>query len=141
VEVGADLVVALQRGPDLLDLDLVDAVDAVGPPLGVLAQQQLHVQLQDVGDLVHDGELVEPAHAPLDLVDPALGLAEAVREDLLGHLPTGTPVRHAAADRQLVHVRSPPPTALHRNGERVPGDAFGVTSHVLCGWVCGCAIR
>ena len=95
----ADLVVALQRRPDLLDLHLVDAVDRTGPALGVLAQQQLHVDLQDVGDLVHDGELVQPAYPALDLVHPTLGLAQPVGEDLLGHPAAATPVRDAPADR------------------------------------------
>ena len=108
VEERADRVVALQRGADLLDLDLVDAVDRVGPALRVLAQQQLHVELEDVGDLVDDRELVEPADASLDLVDPALRLAQPVGEDLLGHLAAGAPVGDAAADGQLVHVRPPP---------------------------------
>jgi hypothetical protein len=58
VEERADRVVALQGGPDLLDLDLVDAVDRVRPAFRVLAQQELHVELEDVGDLVDHRELV-----------------------------------------------------------------------------------
>src|SRR5262249_44158156 len=99
----ADLVVALQRRPDLLDLDLVDAVDLVRPALRVLAQQQLYVDLEHVGDLVGDGELVEPAHPAFDLVDPALRLAQPVGEDLLGHLAAGAPVSDPATDWELFH--------------------------------------
>ena len=103
LEERAHLVVPLQRGADLLDLDLVDAVLRLRASFDVLAQQQLDVDLQDVGDLVDDGELVEPADPPLHLVDPALGLAQPVREDLLGHLASAAPIGDAAADRQLVH--------------------------------------
>ncbi|BCJ63548.1 hypothetical protein Prubr_05690 [Polymorphospora rubra] len=108
VEEGADGVVPLQGGPDLVDLDLVDAVDAVRPPFRLLADQQLDVDLEDVGDLVDDRELVEPADPPLDLVHPALRLVEPVGEDLLRHLPAGPPVCDAAPDGQFVHVRSSP---------------------------------
>ncbi len=87
-----------------------------GPALGVLAHQQLHVELQHVGDLVDDGELVEPAYPTLDLVDPALRLAEAVGEDLLGHLSASPPVRHSAPYWQLVHKPIP-----------------SRRSHVMCG--------
>src|SRR5262249_24812356 len=103
-----DLVVALQRGPDLLDLDMVDAVEAVRPSLGLLAEQELDVHLQDVGDLVHHGELVQPAYAALHLVDPALRLAEPVGEHLLRHVPAATPMRDATPYGQLVHVHSVP---------------------------------
>jgi hypothetical protein len=38
---------------------------------------------QGVGDLVDDGELVESASTSFHLVDPALGFARAVGEELL----------------------------------------------------------
>jgi hypothetical protein len=107
LEERAHLVIALQSRADLLDLHLVDAVLRFRPALHVLAQQQLDVDLQNVGDLVDDGELVEPADPPLHLVDPALGLSQPVSEDLLGHLASAAPVGDAAADRQLVHGASP----------------------------------
>jgi len=94
----ADLVVPLQSRPDLLDLQLVDAVDAARPALGVLTQQQLHVHLEYVGDLVHHGELVQPAYPALDLVDPALRLAQPIGEHLLRHPAATTPVRDTSAD-------------------------------------------
>src|SRR5690606_11479229 len=55
-------------------------------------------------DLVDDRELVQPPNAPLYLVHPALALTQTVGEHLLGHSTAPPPVRHAATDRQLVHV-------------------------------------
>src|SRR3954466_5058379 len=107
LEERAHLVIALQSRANLLDLHLVDAVLRFRPALHVLAQQQLDVDLENVGDLVDDGELVETANPALHLVDPALGFAQSISEDLLGHLASAAPVGDAAADWQLVHGASP----------------------------------
>jgi hypothetical protein len=103
LEERAHLVVPLQGRADLLDLHLVDAVDTLRTAFDVLAEQQLDVDLQNVGDVVHDGELVEAANPPLDLVHPALRFAQPVGEDLLRHLAATTPIGDAAADWQFVH--------------------------------------
>ena len=138
LEERAHLVVALERRPDLLDLNLVDAVLRFRTSFDVLAQQQLHVDLQHIGDLVDDGELVEPADPPLHLVDPALGFTQPVREDLLGHLASAAPIGDAAADRQLVHGASPTQPATPA-GER-SGVSFAVLTWALCAGRTVCVI-
>jgi hypothetical protein len=120
-----DLVVPLQRGTDLVDLDLIDAVDVVGPPHRVASHEHLDVELQHVGDLMDDGEPVQPPHAALDLVDPALGLAQTIGEELLRHSPAVAPVRNPAAHRKVVHDDHSP-----RTGHRLEPT---VESHIMCG--------
>jgi len=75
VQERVDLVVALQRGADLRDLRRLARPGGVHTVVvGFPTEQQLRVDLQHLGDVVDDRELVEPADAPLHLVHPALAL-------------------------------------------------------------------
>src|ERR1700760_4813567 len=60
----------LERG--VRRLDKFSVVYEIADVLQVDVQLLLDVDLEHIGDLVDDGELVEPADPPLPLVDPAL---------------------------------------------------------------------
>lgn len=68
---------------------------------------------QYVGDLPQHGDLVESPGAALDFVDPRLGLAESVGENLLGHPAQAPPVRDPPPHRQLVRQSSPAGQPVH----------------------------
>jgi hypothetical protein len=98
-EEAAEAFVAFEGLADGLDLHLVEAAAESGPALGLAAEQLSGVDAERFGEFGDDGVLVEAADAPFDLVDPALGLADPVGEDLLGHAAALSPVGDAPPHR------------------------------------------
>src|SRR5690606_33182908 len=122
-------VVPLERGPDFVHFDRVDAHGRLRTTLRLFAEEQLDVELQHVGDLIDHRELVEPADSPFDLVDPALGLPQPVGEHLLGHVAAAAPIRNPTTNRQLVHVVPP----CHGTGRTRHSNYLSTVTHSGCG--------
>jgi hypothetical protein len=113
-EEAAEAFVAFEGLADGFDFDLVEAAAEAGAAFGFAAEQLPGVDAERFGEFGDDRVLVEAADAAFDLVDPALGLADAVGEDLLGHAAALSPVGDAPAHRLRfgLHVR---PHRLYRS--------------------------
>jgi len=129
-EEGAHLVVAFQDSLDLLDVVLRDLAGESGRTWCVPAQQQLGIDLKDIGNFMDDVP-VDPADTTLDFVDPAPGLAEAVGEHLLCHSPPSPPMRDLTADRQHIGIAGFPSDSRVRECRAV---RIAVTRTQACGW-------
>jgi hypothetical protein len=113
-EEAAEALVAFERLADGLDLHLVEAAAEARAAPRFAAEELSGVDAQRFGEFGDDRVLVEAADAALDLVDPALGLADPVGEDLLGHAAALSPIGDAPSHRLRfgLHVR---PHRLYRS--------------------------